>query len=551
MLELRPYQEECVNRVVNAYEKGDSKYEVLVLPTGSGKTCIASFVIHELQKRHGVNVLFIAHRDELLMQAIDKFRMVRSDMIIGKVGAGSCEYGGEVTVASIQTICRDKHIEKMQNIGYGLIIVDEAHHIQSPSYKKVLEALPNAFVLGVTATPERLDKKDILKGRKPLYQIDIQTMVKDGYLCNFRAIAIQTHVNIDRVGKSMGDFNEVELDHAVNVPERNQLIVSKYKEYTDGKRAACFCVSVDHAEALSEMFNASGVHSAVIKGSTPLEERARIYASFKSGDVKVLCSVMVLTEGWDSPECECIIMARPTQSRGLYIQMCGRGLRLSPGKAECLMLDITDNCTKHKMYPQNLKRAIGMENMRNGEDMLALLAREEKEEKEIQVRKLREKRLNDKPVDLFNRFNWSINEHGVHVMEIGKEKHKIALMPSKSNPELFYVCAKLTHENGAMQMWADEKAMPFHLARGEAEREAEKILNDPNESTYLVDRNADWRSRPATEKQIKLLGWYGIRAFPGMTGDQASKLIDAHKASIQHNRLAKQARKEVRQAVEA
>jgi len=546
MLELRPYQEECVNSVIGAYKEGVSKYEVVVLPTGAGKTCIASVVIHELQKEHGINVLFIAHRDELLMQAIDKFRMVKPDMIIGKVGAGSCEYGGEVTVASIQTICRDKHIEKMQNTGYDLIIVDEAHHIKSRSYEKVLEAIPDAFVLGVTATPERLDKKDILRGRKPLYEIDIQTMVKQGYLCNFRAIAIQTHVNIDNVRKSMGDFNEVELDRAVNVPERNQLIVSKYKEYANEKRAACFCVSVEHAEMMSSAFSEAGVQSAVIKGSTPLEERAKIYASFKSGDVKVLCSVMVLTEGWDEELVECIIMARPTQSRGLYIQMCGRGLRLSPGKAECLMLDITDNCTKHKMYPQNLKRAIGMENMRNGETMLDLLAREEKEEKEIQVRILKEKRLKDKPVDLFSRFNWSVNEYGVHVMEVGKERHKIALMPSKSNPDLFYVVAKLAHENGARQMWADEKAVQLHLARGEAEREASKILDDPNESTHLVDINAEWRKRPASDAQLQLMYWQNIPAPRGLTSGQASKLIDAHKASI---KLAKQARKEARQAL--
>jgi superfamily II DNA or RNA helicase len=547
MLELRPYQEECVNCVVNAYKEGVSKYEVVVLPTGAGKTCIASVLIHELQKEHGINVLFIAHRDELLMQAIDKFRMVRPDMIIGKVGAGSCEYGGEVTVASIQTICRDKHIEKMQNIGYGLIIVDEAHHIQSPSYKKVLEALPDAFVLGVTATPERLDKKDILRGRKPLYEIDIRTMAKDGYLCNFRAIAIQTHINIDNVRKSMGDFNEVELDRAVNVPERNQLIVSKYKEYANEKRAACFCVSVEHAEMMSSAFSEADIASAVIKGSTPLEERARIYAAFKLGEVKVLCSVMVLTEGWDSPECECIIMARPTQSRGLYIQMCGRGLRLSPGKQECLMLDITDNCTKHKMYPQNLKRAIGMENMRNGEDMLSLLEREEKEEKEIQVRILKEKRLKDKPVDLFSRFNWSTNDSGVHIMEVGREKHKIALMPSKSDPNNFYVCAKLAHENGARQIWTDEP-LPLPLARGEAERLAAIVLDDPNESTYLVDLNAEWRKRPASEAQLQLMYWQAIPASRGITAGQASKLIDAHKQS---NKLAKQARKEARQAVGA
>src|SRR5205823_6370589 len=127
------------------------------------------------------------------------------------------------------------------------------------------------------------------------------------------------------------------------VPERNELIVKKYKEYTDGKRAACFCVSVDHAEQMAIAFEDAGVQSAVIKGSTPTDERTQIYEDFDEGKILVLCSVMVLTEGWDSPKCEVIIMARPTQSRGLYIQMFGRGLRLAPGEEECVLLDITDN----------------------------------------------------------------------------------------------------------------------------------------------------------------------------------------------------------------
>lgn len=867
MLELRPYQRECVNRVLSAYEE-DSGYEIVVLPTGSGKTICFSYIIHEIQKKHGVNALIIAHRDELLNQAADKYRMINPSAIIGKVGSGIHEYGGEVTVASIQTICRESHIKKMQEIGYGLIIVDEAHHIASASYKKVLEALPVAFVLGVTATPERLDRKDIFKGKKPLYQTDIISMVKQGYLCNFRAIAIQTHVNIDNVKKSMGDFNEVELDRAINVPERNRLIVQKYKEYTNGKRAACFCVSVDHAEQMADAFNEAGVTSAVIKGSTPIEERAQIYEDFDEGKIKVLCSVMVLTEGWDCldeeteiltlqgwkgigkvkegdlvyslnretgkmettpvldyveryvndgekmatiksqhvnirtteghefhikyrdpkkgasenwltktgkqlaerrspyilplaaemsnltgmpltddeirfiawfmtdggfvgtdvrisqakeyhneirdllqrlgldytertrtnhggfaggntlplyefripkgtangsrkrngwdkyavyldkkvspllhqmtrdqfivfweelmkgdgdqqknksgwlwcsnkekadaythmavirgfasscteettnygntvwrvsirdakwitsdpsdkrsarihleqprenervwcirnknstivtrrhgkiaiigncPKCEVIIMARPTQSRGLYIQMFGRGLRLAPGKEECVLLDITDNCKTHKL--QSLRKAVEKENMRNGESLLEVIAREEKEEKEVQVRKLREKRLQDKQIDLFqskpvHRFEWKKLDNGAHVIEVGNERHRIALTPCKGDSSKYYVAARLA-PLFEYQRWTDS-AMPFDEAKIAAEMKARKIIEEPNKA-YLLDRNATWRDKPASEFQIKMLRWHNIPSPRGITSGQASDLIDAHK----------------------
>src|SRR5258708_5714837 len=220
-IELRPYQEECVKRVLDAYKKDKNGYEIIVIPTGGGKTICFGKAAHDIQKEHKGNVLIIAHRDELLGQAADKYRMIQPTAIIGKVGSGVHEYGCEITVASIQTISRPEHLEKLQRMGFILIIVDEAHHIASKSYQKVLEILPDAFVLGVTATPERLDKKDILKGKQPLFSKNIIDMVVEGYLCNFKAIAIQTHISLDNVTTSMGDYNEGELNNAVNTPARN------------------------------------------------------------------------------------------------------------------------------------------------------------------------------------------------------------------------------------------------------------------------------------------------------------------------------------------
>lgn len=527
---------------------GDHRYllDDFTVTHNSGKTVIFSQIIHELHKRHELNALVIAHRDELLDQAADKYRMIKPDAIIGKVGSGLHNYGGEVTVASVQTISRPDHLKKLQSIGYGIIIIDEFHHSAANGYQKVLEALPDAFVLGVTATPDRLDKKDITRGKKPLYQASIVDMVKEGYLCNFRAVAVQTDINLDNVSKSMGDFNEQELDAAVNTPKRNKLIVDKYLEYTPEKRAACFCVTVNHAEIMAETFEKSGVKSAVIKGSTPIEERARIYKAFEHGEIKVLCSVMVLTEGWDSPKCEVIIMARPTQSRSLYVQMFGRGLRLAPGKKECVLLDITDNCTKHRLIPQRLKTAIEKDNLRNGETLLDLLEREqtENEEREAQIRKLKEKRLKDMPVDLFEKLEWKEQDNGIYVMEVGKKKHRIALIPSP-NSENYVVAARLAPDFKA-QRWSNE--LPLDWAQQEAEKRARKILADKNESTSLVDRNAPWRSKPASEAQIKMLKWYNIPLQGGMTAGQASDLIEAHKQEIERKKKAKEERKRAKEA---
>src|SRR6266571_2919411 len=173
---------------------------------------------------------------EVLDQAADKYRMVKPEAIIGKVGSGLHEYGGEVTVASIATISRPEHIKRLKAIGYGLIIVDEAHHIAAESYQKVLEALPDAFVLMVTATDDRLDGKKIIE-KPALYRASIIDMVRDGYLCDVKAIAIRTETNLDDLHTEMGDYKVGELEAAVDTPERNKRVVDAYVEKADGRRA--------------------------------------------------------------------------------------------------------------------------------------------------------------------------------------------------------------------------------------------------------------------------------------------------------------------------
>jgi superfamily II DNA or RNA helicase len=538
-----------VRLVLEAYEKDKSGYEIIVIPTGGGKTICFGQAANNIQKLYGGNVLIIAHRDELLDQAADKFRMIRPESIIGKVGSGVHEYGGEVIVASIQTICRPEHIKKLQSIGFTLIIVDEAHHIASPSYQKVIEALPEAFVLGVTATPDRLDKKDILKGKQPLFSKNIIDMAAEGYLCNFKAIACQTHTTLDNVGTSMGDFNEGELSNAVNTPARNNLIVQKYKEHANGKRAAAFCVTVGHAEALCDTFNENGTPSAVIKGSTPIEDRKQIYHDFHIGKIKVLCTVMVLTEGWDEPLVEVIILARPTQSRGLYVQMFGRGLRLAPGKKVCILLDITDNCLNHRLSPQNLRKAI-VKHINDQETLLEALEREklESEERQIQVRKLKEKRLKDIHIDLFEKLEWKELPNGVYLLEIGPEKHKIALTPSTSNPDLYYVALKRAPTFQFQKL--TDNPLPIDWAQQEAEKRARLIMSEPR-GIALVDPSSPWRGKPISEKQKGMLKLYRIPYTEGMTSGQASDLIDAHKQEIERRKAAKQARKKEKEAINA
>lgn len=296
---------------------GDHRYllDDFTVTHNSGKTIVFSRVIQLVNERYGLNALIIAHRDELLDQAADKYRMVKPTAIIGKVGSGLHQYGGEVTVASIQTIMRPEHLKRLQAIGYGLIITDEAHHSQAAGYQAVYDALPDAFHLMVTATPDRLDGKPILD-RPALYSASIIDMIQNKYLCDVRAIAIRTETNLDNLHTQMGDFNERELAEAVDTPLRNARVVEAYKEHAPDRRAACFAVTVAHAEHLASTFSLQGIPSGVVCGTTPLDERKRLFRQFHDGALKVLCTVNVLSEGWDCLDTETEILT-PQGWRGI------------------------------------------------------------------------------------------------------------------------------------------------------------------------------------------------------------------------------------------
>lgn len=525
---------------------GDHRYllDDFTVTHNSGKTIVFSRVIHLVNERYGLNALIIAHRDELLDQAIDKYRLIKPDAIIGKVGSGLHQYGGEVTVASIQTIMRPEHLKRLQAIGYGLIITDEAHHSQAAGYQAVYEALPDAFHLMVTATPDRLDGKPILD-RPALYSASIIDMIQDKYLCDVRAIAIRTETNLDNLHTQMGDFNERELAEAVDTPLRNARVVEAYKEHAPDRRAACFAVTVAHAEHLASTFSLQGIPAGVVCGTTPLDERKQLFRQFHDGSIKILCTVNVLSEGWDEPMCDCIIMARPTQSRSLYVQAIGRGLRLAPGKQDCVILDLTDNCLKHRLEPQNLSKALGKK-LLDGETIEDALAREEREfsEREKQIRKLKDTRVKDVHVDLMQKLTWTPRPDGKFVLVVGLEKHRIALVPSEEFDGYYRVVAKLAPLYQA-QYWTE--AMPLDWAQQQAEKRARLLLADAK-AVKLVDRTASWRGDPASTVQLEKLEKYkarfGLSYDPEtVTKGEASDLLDIVFGKFAEWRQAKEARK--------
>lgn len=417
----------------------ESGKELLVLGTGGGKTIIFSEIIRRVLAASGGVALVLAHRDDLINQAIEKYQWAAPDATVGKVKGAQCDLGGQVTVASVASACKVKRLKMMQQFNYSIIVIDEAHHCASASYQKVLEAFPNAFVLLVTATEDRLDGKKIID-KPAIFNKDLEKLIREKHCAQVRGIAIKTDVDLDTIHTSMGDFNEHELSEAVNTPGRNHLVAKKYLEHAAGMPFIGFGVTVDHATALAYTFNEMGIPCGVVTGKTSEQERQEMYNNVATGALQGMFSVQVLTEGFDLSCISCIIMARPTQSRSLYVQMIGRGSRLHPGKEYFIVLDITDNCLKHRLTPHNLNKALGLR-LKDNETIEEAEEREQREadeerEKEAQIRRLKEKRKADLAVDLLQRFDWKKRESdGAYILEFGKG-HRMALKPEvdKWNP---------------------------------------------------------------------------------------------------------------------
>lgn len=543
---LRLYQETCVECVLATYQRQPhGGTALIVIPTGGGKTIVFTEIARQLK----LNTLIIAHRQELLQQAADKFRIVEPTAIIGQVGGGRFEWGAPVTCASIQTISRPEHRKNLKLFGYGLVIIDEGHHAWAESYQSVLRELRDAFILAVTATPDRSDKRRIesLFG-EPVFFISILDLVEQGHLCDLRAFAIQTATSLSGLSVSDGDYEIEELEQIIDNPERNETIVRAYLTRCKGRQGLCFGVTIEHAKHLSEMFNHFGIPAAFVSGDqkiTPLEERRRILHDFERGILQIVANCGVLIEGYDCPQVSCIIMARPTGSRALYTQCIGRGTRKAPGKTDCIILDITDNVLKLRLEPLTLGKTLE-KSLRPGESLRQCQKREEREKSEtgpVEPEEKQErttivtKRTQDLPINILTRFVWKRAPSGAYHLEVGKNKHRIILRPSETKEGYYSVWAKLA-PTFKPQQWMKE--IPLEWAQQHAEMKARLIQADDTK-LVLVDSQAAWRAHPASIKQLYMLRKYGIPYEASITAGEASDLIGREKVEREQRKAEKKA----------
>ena len=466
MFELRPYQAEAKQAILTAWDEGHRK-TLLVLPTGCGKTVVFSSVA-ENQVNKGHRVLIMAHRGELLDQAADKLKEATGlDSALEKAESTSLGSYLPVTVGSVQSLAQEKRLARFPHDYYQDIIVDEAHHCLSDSYRRVLDYFPEANILGVTATPDRGDMKNLGEYFDSLaYEYAMATAIREGYLCPIKAQMIPLELDIAKVGISNGDFSAGDIGYALE-PYLEQIAV-EMANYCQGRKTVVFLPLIATSQKFCGMLNEAGLRAAEVNGNS--EDRAEKLADFAEGKYDVLCNSMLLTEGWDCPAVDCIVVLRPTKIRSLYQQMVGRGMRLSPGKNELLLLDFLWLTDRHDLCRPS-----------------ALISKDEVIAKKIDERMMKE-------------------EGGFDLIEAEEQAESDVLAAREQA-----LAKQLAEMRGKKRKLVDPLQYALSIA-------AEDLTN--YEPTFA------WEMGPPSEKQIAFLERRGIFADSVRNAGLASLLID-------------------------
>jgi superfamily II DNA or RNA helicase len=510
-MELRDYQQECVDAVLAAWESGRRR-ALIAMPTGTGKTVVFSHIIK--RRLNQGRALVLVHRDELVQQTLEKLHAIVPEASVGVIKAERDEHNADVVVASIQTLSRQDRLKRIPRSSFQTIIVDEAHHSRAESYMRTLEhfmafAPDGPCVLGCTATPERHDKLALGKVYQDIvYHASIPSMIRRGYLCDVRGLRVMARVDLSKVRTRGGDYVESELERALISANGVEAICRALLEFASDRKAIIFVPGVEMAHLTAAALREAGVAAAAIDGSMPLTERRELLAKLRSGELQAIANCMVLTEGFDEPSVDCIFVARPTRSRTLYVQMVGRGLRLAEGKQDCLVLDLVGASEDLKL--QTLDRITYTDPQKLGGGFLQA---ERSSNKRLQV----EHAIQDliaMPVALLeqSKFRWLRGSRGYVLVMAGG----VIRVEWDENDEM-WIGVHTTYLGSTMEIKRANELEDVIDA-------CEDYVKDSG-SEILAKANAKWRSQPATKAQLDVLSRWGIELNGSLTRGTASDLI--------------------------
>lgn len=536
-MKLRQYQEQALEAIVAAEARG-IKRQLVVLPTGAGKTVIFSSIYR--YRSNSLPVLVLAHRDELLDQAADKFLMTNSDLKISKEQASNyADLDSDVVVASIATLGRtgSKRLERFDPSHFKVIVVDEAHHAAANSYKNVLSYFKPDLVVGVTATPQRGDnvRLDDVFDEVVFYRSMLDLMEQQ-YLAPLRGYRVQSSTDISSVATRAGDYVESELTKAIDTPERNQLLLKAYNDLCQDRPTLIFASTVDHANSIAETFGRQKIQVGTIFGTTSFRDRSDIFQRFRYRELPVIVNVGVLTEGFDEPCIEAIIFGRPTRSPLLYTQIVGRGTRKSSDneKKNCLIIDVADVTVGKR--PVGLPSLLGMppDYDLEGEELTEAYAKFKKlealsPEHAADVRSDADIELAYKEIDLFKppKPSQVVLEHSQFIWsEICDTEYWIS-------PDSLVRISLIQNALGTWEIAKHHTDFGKETLATEGNITAafscaDGYIKSNFKDWKLLDSEAPWRSDGPTEKQRKFLKRIGIKVTSDMTKGDASQIISKY-----------------------
>jgi ATP-dependent helicase IRC3 len=535
-LTLRPYQTEALDAILSNYSNGITR-QLVVLPTGAGKTVLFSQM--PTIKPDSLPMLVLAHRSELLDQAKSKIEASNPTLTVEIEQADRKAGHVDVVVASVATLGRNNtpRIMAYPQDYFKSIIIDEAHHAAAPTYRRIIDYFNPPFLLGVTATPQRSDSTRLVDVfQEIVYYKSIQDLIEDKWLSPLIGYRVKSNVDITNVEIRNGEYAQDQLEEAIDTPERNAHIVATYLHLANDEKTIVFASGVKHAENLALSFRQSSIDAKVIVGTTPKEERQQILEQFSSGLIKVIVNVGVLTEGFDEPSLQAIILAKPTRSTLLYTQIVGRGTRLYEGKDHCKIIDIADTTIGKK--PIGLPTLLGLPPEFNlqGQSFTEVAKKFEELESFCPGEAVRV--LNPQDIELaYTRINLFmppppnpvVQQYSKLVWaEIGEDEYHLGL----SNDESMRIkCDTLGRWNVTVKnnSTKETKLLGVVPEMREAFARSDKwVQNNRSSSMLLLDSSAAWRADGPTDPQKKVLKRIGIPITSDLTKGMASQIISRY-----------------------